>query len=229
MVIFCGGLATRLGDHAKDIPKSMIQIEGKPFLEYQIEMLKKQSIKDIVLCAGHLSEKIIEYFGNGEKYGVNIQYSHDGDKPLGPIGALKKAESLLENIFFTMYGDSYVFIDFKRVYSYFSQYDKKALMVVYQNNDRYDISNIVVNNGRVTRYNQEKTPDMKYIDYGVQIFRKKILKNIQKNTFFSTKDFFPKLIKENELLAFEANKRFYHIGNLKALEEFKKYVKTIKD
>ena len=63
MVILCGGLATRLGDLAKNIPKSMIEIEGKPFLEHQIENLKKHSIKDIILCTGHLSEKIEEYFG----------------------------------------------------------------------------------------------------------------------------------------------------------------------
>ena len=63
MVILCGGLATRLGDLAKNVPKSMLTIEGKPFLEYQIENLKKHSIKDIVLCVGHLSEKIEDYLG----------------------------------------------------------------------------------------------------------------------------------------------------------------------
>lgn len=229
MVIFCGGLATRLGNLAKDTPKSMIKIEGKPFLEYQIEILKKQSINDIVLCVGYLSEKITEYFGDGKKFGVNIRYSHDGEESLGPIGALKKAESLLDNVFFTMYGDSYVFVDFKKVHSYFLQYDKKALMIVYQNYDKYDTSNIVVNNGIVTRYNQEKTTDMTYIDYGVQVLRRKILKSIPKNTFFSTKDFFSKLTKEDELLAFEVNKRFYHIGNLNALEEFKKYIEKCRN
>ena len=95
MVLLCGGLATRLGNLAKTVPKSMIPIEGKPFLEYQVENLKNHSIKDIILCVGHLSEKIEDYFGNGSKFGVNIQYSHDGDKPLGPIGAVKNAESLL--------------------------------------------------------------------------------------------------------------------------------------
>ena len=93
IVIFCGGLATRLGSLAKNIPKSMIDFNGKPFLEYQINNVKKQGIKDIVLCVGHLSKKIEEYFGNGSKLDVNIQYSYDGEKPLGPIGALKKAES----------------------------------------------------------------------------------------------------------------------------------------
>ena len=94
MVILCGGLATRLGSIAKDVPKSMIKIKNKPFLEYQIDNLKKHSIKDIVLCVGHLSEQIENYFGNGKKFGVSIKYSYDKDKPLGPIGALKNAEFL---------------------------------------------------------------------------------------------------------------------------------------
>ena len=72
IAIMCGGLATRLGSLSKNIPKSMIDIEGKPFLEHQIEMLKKHNITDIVLCIGHLSDKIEDYFGDGNKIGVNI-------------------------------------------------------------------------------------------------------------------------------------------------------------
>ncbi len=64
IVILCGGLATRLGGLAKDTPKSMIQIKDKPFLEYQIKNVKKHSITDIILCVGHLSEQIEDYFGN---------------------------------------------------------------------------------------------------------------------------------------------------------------------
>ena len=113
MAILCGGLATRLGNLSKDTPKSMILIDGKPFLQYQVEMLKKQSIEDIVLCVGHLSEKIEEYFGNGKQFGVNIQYSYDSNKLLGPIGALKNAQSILKDVFFIMYGDSYLSVDFQ--------------------------------------------------------------------------------------------------------------------
>jgi len=76
IVILCGGLATRLGNIAKDTPKSMLKIKDKPFLQYQIEKLKKQKINDIILCVGHLSEQIENYFGNGKKFGVNIKYSY---------------------------------------------------------------------------------------------------------------------------------------------------------
>lgn len=225
MIILCGGLATRLGDLARNTPKSMIQINGKPFLQYQIEQLKKQKIKDIVLCVDHLSEKIKDYFDDGKKFGVNIKYSYDGDKPLGPIGALKKAEPLLEDVFFIMYGDSYLSIDFTQVYNYFIKHDKIALMVVYKNYDKYDKSNIVVENGMVTRCSkEEKNKDMIYIDYGTSILRKKTLIDIPRDTFYSTVTFFSDIVKKKQLLAFEAKKRFYHIGTLDALEEFKGYI-----
>ncbi|MCJ2534209.1 MAG: NTP transferase domain-containing protein [Candidatus Thermoplasmatota archaeon] len=228
IVILCGGLATRLGGLAKDTPKSMIQIKDKPFLEYQIKNVKRHSITDIILCVGHLSEQIEDYFGNGEKLGVNICYSSDENKPLGPIGALKKTEPLLDDIFFTLYGDSYVFVDFKKIYTYFSKQNKLALMVVYQNFDKFDSSNIIINNKLVTKYGGEKTKETTYIDYGVSLFNKKTLKNIPTDTFYSTKDLFTNLTKQKELLSYEVKKRFYHIGTPESLKEFKKYVETKK-
>ena len=226
MVILCGGLATRLGDLAKNIPKSMTEIEGKPFLEYQIENLKKHSIKDIILCVGHLSEKIEGYFGNGKHFGVNIKYSRDGDRPLGPIGAVKNAEPLLEDVFLIMYGDSYLSVDFQKIYSNFIQQDKLGLMVVYKNCDKYDKSNLIVKNNMVVGYGEkDRTNDMIYIDYGTSILRKKTLDLVSKNTFYTTGQFFSDLIEKRELLAFEAKKRFYHIGNPKALDEFRKFIR----
>jgi len=223
MAILCGGLATRLGDIAKNIPKSMIPIENKPFLEYQIENLKKQDIKDIVLCVGHLSEKIEEYFGDGSSFGVNIKYSYDGDKPLGSIGAIKNAEPLLDDVFFIMYGDSYLSVDFQKAYSFFKEQDKQALMVVYKNNDKYDKSNLIVKDNMVTNYGDKNAV---YIDYGTSILSKKALEDIPKNTMFSTGELFSNLIKKNELLAYEAKERFYHIGNPDALEELKSFIKN---
>lgn len=119
LVILCGGLATRLGSLSKNIPKSMILVDGKRFLEYQIEYAKQFGITDIVLCIGHLSEYIEDYFGDGHAFGVSISYSYDGDKLLGPIGALKRALSYLDDIFFSLYGDSFVFVDYKKMYNVF--------------------------------------------------------------------------------------------------------------
>ena len=74
------------------IPKSLVQIHNKPFLQYQLDRLRDEGVTDIILCVGYLGDQIVEYFGDGHKYGVNITYSCDGDRLLGTAGALKKAE-----------------------------------------------------------------------------------------------------------------------------------------
>jgi NDP-sugar pyrophosphorylase family protein len=226
MVILCGGLGTRLGDIAKNIPKSMININGRPFLQHQIEKLKKQGIEDILLCVGHLSNIIEEYFGDGSKFDIKIEYSHDGVEPLGPIGALKKAEPYLNDVFFMMYGDSYLSIDFQEVYEFFTQFDKLGCMVVFKNHDKYDKSNLIVKNDMVVGYgDKNRTKDMVYIDYGTTALHKNSLNIIPPNKFFTTKEFFSKLIEKQELLAYEAKERFYHIGTPASLEELKKFIK----
>ena len=157
IAILAGGLATRLQPLTEKIPKSMIMIQGKPFFQYQLEFLKKEGITDIVLCVGHLSEQIETYFGDGKRFGVNITYSKERDKLLDTAGALKNAERLLEDVFFVMYGDSYLFLDFEAVKGYYRIHNKSALMVVYKNHDIYDKSNVVVEDGMVMRYDKKHT------------------------------------------------------------------------
>ena len=227
IAIICGGLATRLRNLAESTPKAMIDINGKPFLEYQIEMLKKQNIKDIVLCVGHLSDKIKDYFGDGKKFGVDIKYSYDGEKKLGPMGAIKNAEPFLKKDFFIMYGDSYIFVDFKDVYNFYKKNDEHVTMVVYKNENKYDKSNLIIENNKVIYIRDtDEIKKVDYIDYGTSILNKKALEVIPKNTFCSTVEFFKEMIVKNKLLAYEVKKRFYHIGTPKALEEFRSYIKN---
>jgi len=228
MAILAGGLATRLGDLTKGQPKSMVQISGKPFLEYQLDFLKRQAVRDIILCTGRFKEQIENYFRDGKEFGVNMKYSRE-DKLLGTAGALKKAEPLLNDAFFTMYGDSYLFLDFNRVMSYFKSRNKLALMTVYKNYDRYDRSNAVVEGNLVKKFSKkEKTKEMVYIEYGVNIFKKEVLRMIPENQFYSLDDLFPRLIEIEELLAFEVGERFYEIGSPQGLREFEEYIKMLK-
>jgi NDP-sugar pyrophosphorylase family protein len=225
VAILAGGLATRLKPLTQEMPKSMVKVLGKSFLEYQLEFLARGGIRDIVLCIGYLGGQIESYFGNGSKFGMNIEYSYE-DKLLGTAGALKKAENLLEEPFFTLYGDSYLFLDFAAAMSYFKSQRKLALMSVYQNYDRYDKSNVVVEGNLVKRYSKkEKTKDMVYIEYGANIFSKKVLEMIPEDELYSLDELFPKLIEEGELLAYEVKDRFYEIGSIYGLKEFEGFVK----
>ncbi len=107
IVVLAGGMATRLGDLTRNTPKSMVKINGKPFLEYQLEMFKRSGFNRVLVCLGHLGKQIESYFGDGSRFAIDIKYSYE-DKPLGTAGALKTAGPLLDERFFTIYGDSYL-------------------------------------------------------------------------------------------------------------------------
>lgn len=228
VAILTGGLATRLGDLTRNKPKSMLKIRGKTFLEYQLELLKRAEIKNIVMCIGHMGEQIERHFGNGRNYGVNIEYSLE-DKLLGTAGALKKADALLNEVFFTMYGDSYLFLDFPAAMRYFKSQNKLALMTVYKNYDRYARSNTVVEGNSVKNFSKkERTEGMVYIEYGANIFNKEALRMIPENQFYSLDDVFHRLVEMDELLAFEVKERFYEIGSPQGVKEFEEYIEGAK-
>ena len=221
MVILAGGLGTRLRPLTSEVPKALIPIGGKPFLHHQIDLLKRRGIRDIVLCVGHLGDRVKDYFGDGRWLGVRIKYSEEESQLLGTAGAIKNAEPLLRDDFFLMYGDSYLMIDYREIMRYFRRFDRLGLMVVWRNVDRFERSNVMVEGNLVTVYNKDqKSPDMVYINYGLSVLRKEALAFIPAGRPFSQEDFYQILIDQGELLTFEVEQRFYEIGSPKGLEEF---------
>jgi NDP-sugar pyrophosphorylase family protein len=226
IVVLAGGLATRLRPLTEKIPKSMVEVYNKPFLEYQIELLKENGINDLLLCVGYLGNSIQSYFGNGERLGVRIKYSFDGEKPLGTGGALKKAEGLLQDEFFLMYGDSYLMYDYQSILKEFQKHKKLSLLVVYKNENKYDKSNVVIEKGMVKMYDKEnKMERMVYIDSGLSILKKEALQLIPENQFFDLADLYQKLAYKGEMLAYQAKQRFYQIGSFEGLKEFENLIK----
>ena len=226
IVILCGGKATRLYPLTKKIPKSMMRFEGKPFLEQQLDLLKKNRIFDIVLCVGYKAEQIKKYFGDGKNFGVEIKYSSDKKRLLGTGGALKKAENLLEDSFLVMWGDSYLPFNFQKAIKFFKKSNKSGMLIVFKNLNKYEPSNVEVKNNLVKSYSKKKkTKKMKYIDYGVSIYRKEVLKYLPRNQVCDLTKLQQVLIKKRQLLAYPAEKRFYQIGSPDGLEELKNYIK----
>lgn len=224
VVILAGGMATRLGPLAKSRPKSMIMIGDKPFLEYQINMLHTAGARNILLCLGHLSEPIIDYFGDGKRLDVKLTYSIE-DKPLGTAGALKNAEKFIEDTFATLYGDSYVFVNLSEIMSRFRSSRKLGLMTVYRNLGRYDKSNTAIDrDGMVIRYDKQYKEKLEYIDYGLSVFKKRVLQRIPKDEYYSLEEVFRELIEKRELVAYENKERFYEIGSPTGLTEFQRFV-----
>jgi NDP-sugar pyrophosphorylase family protein len=223
-VIIAGGLGTRLGHLTANQPKSLIPICGKAFIEYQFDFLNKGEVTDVVLCLGYHGQQIADYCGDGRQFGVHLQYSFE-KQPLDTAGALKLAEPMLHDYFFTLYGDSYVFIDFKDMLATLQTKNKLGAMSVYHNQDRFDKSNTAVAEGLVTFYSKEQRKNLKYIDYGVNLFRKEVLALIPQYKPYSMGTVFNHLIEHHQLAAYEVKKRFYEIGSVKGLAEFSEYMK----
>lgn len=226
-VILSGGKGERLLPLTKDIPKPMVIINNKPYLQYQIEFLRKQGISDIILLVGYLNEKIINFFGDGKKFGVDIKYSVE-EELLGTGGALKKAEKLLNEVFFVIYGDSFLPISFDEVGDYFNSNNKKGLIVVYNNNeDTSVINNVSIDeNNMVIKYEKNSKKILEYVEAGILILNKEIVTLIPKNKNVSLEqEIFPKLIKEKQLMAFITDQRFYDIGTKERLEKIKEVLK----
>lgn len=226
VAILAGGLATRLQPILKDTPKSLIDICGKPFIDWQLRLLSRSGVKRVVLCTSYKSEMIEKYVGDGSKYGIEINYSKDGPIQLGTGGAIKKATQMLEEKFMVLYGDSYLSIDYKSVQGAFKKLNDAALMTIYENNNELDASNVHFEFGKVKNYSKaSNSSEFNYIDYGLSFFNKSVFDVYSLNENFDLSDTFSALCKANQLAAYEVKERFYEVGSISGISDFTEYIK----
>ena len=221
IVILAGGLATRLRPLSLGMPKSMIQVLGKPFLAYQLDILRAAGINDVVLCVGHLGEQIAAHFKDGRDFGVQISYSWEKGDLLGTGGALKNAANLLQPQFFIMYGDSYLRFDYQKMYAAFKTCEYPTMMAVYKNQNKFERSNSVVKDGLVVVFDKKWLhAGMDFIDYGISMLSREVLNLIPDGQVFDLSDLFRQLASGRNLLAYEVEERFYEIGSFQGLKDF---------
>jgi NDP-sugar pyrophosphorylase family protein len=223
VALLAGGLATRLRPITQAIPKVLIDVGGRPFIDHQFSLLARHGIRDVVLCLGHLGAQVEEYVGDGSSHGLNVRYSYDGETLVGTAGALRWALPMLSDVFWVMYGDSYMDIDYAAVLKHFEaacSSDPLGLMTVLRNDDRWDRSNVVFENGRLECYDKRnRTPAMRYIDYGVQLLRREALLHIAPGEPADLADVYRDLAASGRMVGYEVSNRFYEIGTPESLEE----------
>jgi NDP-sugar pyrophosphorylase family protein len=225
VVILAGGLATRLGSLTERLPKSLVEVAGQPFAVHQIELLRSHGLTDILFLVGHLGTMISDTLGDGSGWGVRLRYRFDGPRPLGTAGAIRAALPELDDPFFVLYGDSYLVCDYGRIAHAFLASRKRGLMTVYRNEDRFDRSNVLYNDGRIVRYDkQHRTPEMRHIDYGLGAFRKSAFGGHADLETFDLAEVCQDLIAHDDLAGFEVQGRFYEIGSPAGLEETQAYL-----
>jgi NDP-sugar pyrophosphorylase family protein len=227
VALLAGGMATRLRPITTKIPKLLVEVAGEPFFSHQLRLLKKNGLTKIVLCVGYLGDQIVELYGDGAKWGVEIQYSFDGEKLLGTGGALIRALPKLGDAFYVLYGDSYLPIDYQAVGRAFLDSGKLGLMTVFENREAYDASNVWFEGGRIRHYSkQEKLPQMKHIDYGLGLFRTAAFAPYPRNEVVDLATVQTDLVQRGELAGYEMPERFYEIGSHAGLEELDRLLRA---
>jgi NDP-sugar pyrophosphorylase family protein len=220
VAILAGGLATRLKPITEKIPKLLVDVAGEPFFTHQIRLLQKSGLNKIVLCVGHLGEAIVARYGDGRKWGVQIEYVFDGPKLLGTGGALIAALPRLGEAFYVLYGDSYLPIDYRTVGEAFLRAGRLGLMTVYENRGRFDASNVQFEAGEIKRYDKRTpSPQMHHIDYGLGVFRAAAFADFPRHEPVDLAAVQTALVNRHQLAGFEVSQRFYEIGSPAGLTE----------
>jgi len=220
VVILAGGYATRLRPLTEYIPKALIEVAGRPFLWHQLELLKKQGIRHVVLAVGYLGESIQKRFGDGSDVGISLEYSFDGSRPLGTAGAITKALPLLPEQFFVLYGDSYLMCDYRSIERAFRLSGLTGLMTVYRNEGRFDSSNVEYDGTRILQYDKRnRTPAMRHIDYGLGVFHRNAFASTPVGESTDLTGVYQALLSGGKLAVYEVHERFYEIGSPEGLRE----------
>ena len=220
VAILAGGMATRLRPITQNIPKLLVEVAGEPFFTHQIRLLKQAGLTHLVLCVGFLGEQIVELYGDGSRWGVKIEYVFDGPKLRGTGGALINALPRLGENFYVLYGDSYLPIDYAAVGEAFLRSGQLGLMTVFENQGRFDQSNVWFEGGEIKVYDkQNPSPQMHHIDYGLGVFRAAAFDGFSREVPVDLAEVQKALVARRQLAGYELKQRFYEIGSPAGLAE----------
>jgi len=212
-VILAGGLGTRLQPYTTFLPKPMLPLGDKPLLEHLINWNKKNGLKSIVLCVSYLKKTIEDYFEDGKRFGVNIEYAIS-NKPLATAGQLKTAEKFIDDTFVCVYGDSIFDFNLKKM---ISEHKKKKSFVTislneYKTNLKYGVIE-TTKSGKVTVWSEK--PEIKAnINMGCYVMEPKIFELIPKNKPYGMDEVIKKAIVKKKLVnSFLTKKGFLDVGD----------------
>jgi NDP-sugar pyrophosphorylase family protein len=223
-VILVGGKGTRLKALTENIPKPMIPVQGRPFLEVLIKLLKSKGLSRFLLLTGYLQRSISEYFGNGERFGINIEYSIEPEL-LGTAGALLNAQKLLEKEFLLINGDTFSDVNYAKFVKFSRDRDNVCSMLCYNgplfNDVKYNL--ILEEDNLVTYYSKDSSDNrLNAVDAGVYLMKKDIISVIRNRICSLEAEIFPVLISSKQLCGLATQTMFYDIGTIERLAGFRK-------
>jgi NDP-sugar pyrophosphorylase family protein len=231
--ILAGGLGTRLRELVNDRPKALAEINGKAFLEYQIEFLKRFLITDIVICTGFLGEKVEKHFSDGNKFGVSIRYSRERDL-LGTGGALKNARSMLDNRFFVLNGDTLFQTDLSEMEHFHEQNYADITMALTRVSDRSRYGSVTLEDNynnrhgsRITNFSEKSSSSGSFINSGIYLMEKSSCSWHELPDIFSLENnILPQVVLRSRVYGFlDVNAYFIDIGTVQGYRKLERDIK----
>lgn len=230
-MILAAGLGTRLMPLTSNIPKCMMTINGKPLIEYQINWLKSQGIKDIAINLHHFPEKVMNYLGDGSRLGVRINYSIEKEL-LGTAGGVKKLKRFFGETFIVFYGDNYTDLSIEEVLKYHNS--KKALITICLGKDLSEeyASNIIKLNkdNKIIAFIEKPSEEQVKLygknntsNTGIYICEPELIDFIKKEKSDFGKDIFPELAGKESFYAYKMPESviWYELGTLQRYYEYR--------
>jgi NDP-sugar pyrophosphorylase family protein len=231
-VILAGGLGTRMLPRTESVPKVLLPVLDRPFVDWQLEWLAGHGVTEVVFCVGRFAERVEAYCGS-RRFGLPLSYVDEGEDLRGTAGALRLAleRGALAEAFLLTYGDSYLRVDFAAVGRAFAASGAPALMTVYENAGRWDTSNVVFDRARgvVTLYDKARTlrppNEYRHIDYGLSAFRRELVaERVPSDRKMDLAEVLQPLSLEGGLAGYEVFERFYEIGSPAGLADLERYL-----
>ena len=230
-LILAGGLATRMRPLTETIPKALIPVAGRPFIDHQLDWLAAHGVTEVVLSVGYLGEAIRAHVGDGARYGLAARVVDEGPNLRGTAGAVRLAfdQGVLDERFLLTYGDSFLPVDFAEVWRQFRASGRPALMTVFRNEGRWDSSNVIFDGARVTLYDKQHRTrpagDFAYIDYGLSALTRRLVETeVPARGKADLAELFFSLSQRGDLAGLEVYERFHEIGSPEGLEELRRWL-----
>ncbi len=219
-VLMAGGTGTRLRPLTCDLPKPMVPILNRPITEHIINLLKRHGIKEVIATLHYLPDVIRDYFGDGSDFDVNMRYVVEEDRPLGTAGCVKNVESLLDETFLVISGDSVTDIDLTAAIKFHQEQRSQATLILHRVREPMAFGVVITDeHQRIQRFLEKPSTSEVFSDTvntGIYILEPEILKYLEPHTTSDfSQDLFPLLLERSiPMFGYVADGYWCDVGSL---------------
>lgn len=227
VVILAGGLGTRVAHlTGTEIPKVMLPVAGRPFIDAKLESLVAAGVTDVLMLVAHGAPAIEQHVGTGGRFGLSVDYLEDGPELLGTGGAVRRALAFLPDLFWVTYGDTLLEVPMGQIEDELDPRRIDGVMTVLHNRDRWETSNVSVDNGFVIAFAKGCPPGThEYIDYGMLLFSSAAFADTPAGPF-DLAVVIDSLIERRRLGAFVVSEQFRDIGTEERWRETDRFLRA---